>query len=59
MAGSFPGGPSSWYRLFSWLVVSLVPFGSNGPATEAKTDFLVRLVSAWLTGVRSFHTDFW
>ena len=57
MAGSFPGGPSSVYRLLSWLGVSLVPFGSNGPDTEANTDFLARSVSASLAGVRFFHTD--
>jgi len=57
VAGSLPGGPSWAYRLLSWLVESLVPFGSNGPLTDEKTGFLASWLSAWLAGVRSFHTD--
>ena len=57
MAGSLPGGPSSLYRLLSWLAVSVLPFGSNGPVTEANTDFLARPFSAVLGWLRFFHTD--
>ena len=57
VAGSFPGGPSWAYRLDSWLVVSVVPFGSNGPLTEANTVFLPSSFSACWTGPRFFHTE--